>query len=80
MLAWHGLAVKEGCHRARFLVHYFFVLYVNDLSQAIDQSMMKQYADDTTWSLVSNDLNLLEEGLVNDLENVASWVKVNNPS
>ena len=37
-----------------------------------------QYADGTALSLVSNDVNVHdEEGLVNDLENVASWVKVN---
>ena len=40
-----------------------FILYCNDLTQAIHQSKVKQYANDTTMSLVSSDVNGLEEGL-----------------
>ena len=36
---------------------------------------LKQYADDTTMSLVSSDARQLEEGLVDDLEGVARWVE-----
>ena len=42
------------------------------------QSKVIQYADDTTMSLVSNDISGLKEGLVNDLEGVARWVETNN--
>ena len=55
MLARHGLALKEGCHRDLILGPLLFILYVNDLSQAIRQSRVKQYADDTTLALVSKD-------------------------
>ena len=53
-------------------------MYTNDLNQAIRQSKVKQYADDTTMSLVSSDTSGLEEGLADDLEGVARWVKANN--
>ena len=38
---------------------------------------MIQYADDTTISLVSNDVSGLKEGLVDNLEDVARWVETN---
>ena len=44
-----------------------FILYANDLTQAIHQSKVIQYADDTTMSSVSNDISELKEGLVDEL-------------
>ena len=41
----------------------------------VHQSKVKQYADNTTKSLVSSDARQLEEGLVDDLEGVARWVE-----
>ena len=52
-------------------------MYANDLTQAIHHSKVIQYADDTTMSLVSNDVSGLKEGLVDDLEEVARWVEMN---
>ena len=40
-------------------------------------SKVIQYADDTTISLVSNDVSGSKEGLVDDLEDVARWVEMN---
>ena len=50
------------------------MVYANDITQAIHHSKVIQYADDTTMSLVSNDVSGLKEGLVDDLEGVARWV------
>ena len=47
------------------------------LKSLIQQSRMKQYADDTTMSLMRNDVSRLEEGLVSDLEGVTRWVEAN---
>ena len=54
-----------------------FILYANDLTQAIHQSKVIQHADDTTMSLVSNDISGLKEGLVDELEGVARWIETN---
>ena len=54
-----------------------FILYVNDLSQAVQQCSVKQYADDTTMSIVGDDARVLEDGLQSDLEGVSRWVSDN---
>ena len=38
---------------------------------------MRQYADDTSLAHVSSDVQELERGLTDDLENVAKWVDAN---
>ena len=73
----NGLTLEEECHKDQFLGHYsVFILYANDLTQAICHSEVVQYADDTTISLVSNDVSGLKEGFVDDLEDVARWVEM----
>ena len=37
----------------------FFIVYVDDLPQVIQNSAVTQYANDTTMALVTNDVNLL---------------------
>ena len=37
----------------------FFIVYVNDLPQVIQNSAVTQYANDTTMTFVTNDVNLL---------------------
>ena len=43
---------------------------MNDLPQVIQNSAVTQYADDTTMTLVANDVNSLERKLDEDLQHV----------
>ena len=67
--------IRRGVLQGSILGPLLFILYANDLT--LHQSKVIQYADDTTMSLVSNDISGLKEGLVNDLEGVARWVETN---
>ena len=66
---WTG--IRRGVPEASILGLLLFILYANDLTQAVHQSKVKQYANDTTMSLVSSDAIWLEKGLVDDLQGVA---------
>ena len=59
--------IRRGVLQGSILGPLLFILYANDLTQAIRQSKVIQYADDTTMSLVSNDVSGLKEGLVDNL-------------
>ena len=48
-------------------------MYVNDLPQVIQNSAVTQYADDTTMTLVANDVNSLEKNLDEDLQHAMKW-------
>ena len=54
-----------------------FILYVNDPPQIVQNSSVKQYADDTTVTLVAKDVAVLEKGLERDLEGVLRWANGN---
>jgi len=54
-----------------------FILYVNDLPQIVQNSSVKQYADDTTMTLMAKDVAALETGLAQDLEGVLRWANGN---
>ena len=59
--------VKRGVPQGSILRPLLFILYVNDLPQIVQNSSVKQYADDTTMTLVAKDVAALEE-LERDLE------------
>ena len=69
--------VLKGVPQGSILGPLLFILYANDLPQAVQQCRVKQYADDTTLSHVSRDVADLENGLTNDLESVVRWVDTN---
>ena len=72
---WTG--IRRGVPEGSILGPLLFILYANDLTQAVHQSKVKQYANDSTMSLVSSDAIWLEKGLVDDLQGVARWVEAN---
>ena len=69
--------VKRGVLQGSILRPLLFILYVNDLPQIVQNSSVKQYANDTTMTLVAKDVAALEKGLERDLEGVLRWVNGN---
>ena len=60
--------VKRGVPQGSILGPLLFIFYVNDLPQIVQNSSVKQYADDTTMTLVAKDVAALEKGLERDLK------------
>ena len=66
------LKSKLVCLRVQFLVHCFFLICINDLSDNLE-SNVKLFADDTTmFSVVRDPINTSQE-LNNDLHKVSLW-------
>ena len=55
--------VKRGVPQGSILRPLLFILYVNDRPQIVQNSSVKQYADDTTMTLVAKDVAVLEKEL-----------------
>ena len=53
------IEVQRGVPQGSILGPPFFIVYVNDLPQVIQNSAVTQYANDTTMTLVTNDVNLM---------------------
>ena len=50
-----------------------FIIYINDLPQALLNSNVSMYSDDTSWCYQSLDINKLNEVINNDLEKLQKW-------
>ena len=48
-----------------------------DLTQSVQNSLVKQYADDTPRSLLAKDVNTLRKGLEEDADNVMKRAETN---
>ena len=57
-----------------------FLLYINDLPQAVKNSKIAMYADDTSISYRSDDIHKLQEAMNKDLITVVEWLKGNKLS
>ena len=70
------IEVQRGVPQGSVLGPRLFIVYVNDLPQVIQNSAVTQYADDTTTTLVANDVNSLEK-LDEGLQHVMKWTDDN---
>ena len=54
-----------------------FLIYVNDLPQAVQDSSVTMYADDTSLCYQSHDLAQLNEDINGDLKKLVTWLEGN---
>ena len=57
-----------------------FLVYINDLPRAVNNSTTSMYADNTSLCLQSKDLSRLNEALNEDLEHLDTWLTSNKLS
>ena len=61
-----------GVHQVSILRPLLFLIYVNDMPQAVKSNLFL-YADDSCLMYQHRDVNEIEKQLNNDLENVCNW-------
>lgn len=71
------MTIRCGIAQGAILGPLLFILYVNDLSQCLDHSKARLYADDTNLTAASNCIADLQNQLNSDISNVASWLQTN---
>ena len=54
-----------------------FLIYINDLPRAVQDSVMSMYADDTSLCYQSSDMTQLSEAIKNDLKILDTWLQGN---
>ena len=69
-------SINIGIPQGSCLGPLLFIIYINDLPQAVLDSNVSMYADDTSLCYQSLDINKLNEVINNDLEKLQKWVAV----
>ena len=69
-----------GCHKALVLVLFCFYIYINELPFSPQNSQVAMYADDTTISYSSNNIDDLNDNLNRDLNCLKQWLPGNKLS
>ena len=72
---WFG--VTQGVPQGSILGPLLFLLYSNDLPSVLKHCQARQYADDTTLSVVDSSTESLQMKLNEDLQKVQEWVLAN---
>ena len=73
----NALPVTVGVPQGSILGPLLFVVYINNLPDAVINSEVTLYADDTVLYYFSKDPQLLEDKLNEDLLRVAHWLREN---
>ena len=67
-------------HKAQFLVHFFFLIYINDFSSCSDILDLHLFADDSNLFFTHKNLSQLELIVNNELSYVHTWLCANKLS
>ena len=67
--------IKVGVPQASCLGPLLFLVYINDLPQAVQGSSVTMYADDTSLCHQSHDLTQLNEAINSDLTKLETWLQ-----
>ena len=73
-----ALPISVGVPRGSILGPLFYLLFINDLPLASENSKMYMYADDTTAQVVGPNIRELETKLNDDVTSILSWCENNN--
>ncbi len=69
--------ITRGVPQGSILGPLLFIVYVNDMPNAIGKCSINLYADDTTLYHSDSDPGTVQEALTQDLESTARWIKAN---
>ena len=66
-----------GCLRGLFWVPFFFLIYINDLHNAIKFSQSFHFADDACLLNIQNTISKINKSLNKDLKELSFWLNAN---
>ena len=72
--------IEVGVPQGSCLGSLLFLIYINDLPQAVQVSTVSMYADDTSLCHQSNDITQLNKAINNDLRHLDTWLQGNKLS
>ena len=72
--------IEVGVPKGSCLGPLLFLVYINDLPQAVQDSSVSMYADDTSLCYQSHDLTRLNEAINSDLRKLDTWLQGNKLS
>ena len=65
------------CHKVQFWDLYFFLIYINDFQNCLENSNLIMYADDTNVFIKEKNINTLYARAQNELINISKWLSAN---
>ena len=73
-------SINYGVPQGSVLGPILFLLYINDLNQAIVHSKVHHFADDTNFLYASHSLKKINKAINFDLSNLVQWLRANKIS